>query len=79
MARSKHYYEKYFKPPLKLQYKAGYEAFNNPKQWTRRAIKGAIVIITSNPYPKETMQSKEWERGYNSAYFNNLKALEIAI
>ena len=78
MVRSKFYYEKYSKPPLRIQYKAGYEAFYNPKQWTRRVRKGATVITTSNPYPKETMQSKEWERGYNSAYFNKLKELEMA-
>ena len=76
MAKSKNYYEKYSTPPLKIQYKAGYEAFNNPKQWTRRVPTGATVIITSNPYPKETMQGKEWERGYSRAYFDKLKEWE---
>ena len=76
MARSKYYYEKYSTPPLKIQYKAGYEAFNNPTQWTREVTTGVTVITTSNPYPRETMQAKEWERGYNSAYFKKLWEVE---
>ena len=76
MARSKHYYEKYPMPPLRIQYKAGYEAFNNRRQWTRKTRRGATIIITDNPYPKETMQYKEWERGYSRAYFDKLKELE---
>ena len=76
MVRSKRYYEKYSMPPLGIQYKAGYELFNDQKQFTRRTRKGASVIVTYNPYPKGTMQAKEWERGYNRAYFDKLKELE---
>jgi|TARA_R110001599_G_scaffold100044_1_gene256302 hypothetical protein len=76
MARSKIYYEKYSMPPLKIQYKAGYEAFKSRRQWTRKSRRGATIIITANPYPKETMQYKEWERGYSRAYFDKLKEWE---
>ena len=76
MARSKHYYEKYSMPPLRIQYKAGYEVFNSRKQFTKRTRRGATVIVTSNHYPKGTMQAKERERGYSRAYFDKLKELE---
>lgn len=29
----------------------------------------------NNPFKEETWNSKEWERGYNSAYFENLEKL----
>ena len=28
-----------------------------------------------NPYPKNSMRFKEWERGFNAAYFKNLEKL----
>jgi len=76
MARSKYYYEKYSRPPLKIQYKAGYEVFKQAKQWTKQLVGGATIVTTANPYPKNTMQFKEWERGYNRAYFDRLKENE---
>lgn len=30
---------------------------------------------TSNPYPSETWPHKEWERGFNEAYFKNLEEI----
>ena len=56
-----------------MQYQAGYDAFKTNKQWTKRLPNGKTIIITSNPYPEETMQAKEWARGYNKAYFINLE------
>ena len=46
-----------------MQYQAGYDAFKTNKQWTKRLPNGKTIIITSNPYPEETMQAKEWARG----------------
>ena len=63
-------------PPLRLQYEAGYSAFNNTKQWTKQ-IDGATVLVTTYPYKLDTMQAKEWQRGYNTAYFENLEKLNV--
>ncbi len=29
-----------------------------------------------NPHPTNTNKNREWERGWNAAYFENLKAVE---
>jgi hypothetical protein len=45
--------------PLKIQFSKGYQAF-------RRGF-------TRNPYQrKDDLQSREWERGFNAAYFDAL-------
>ena len=72
MARSKRYYEKYSVPPLKFQLERGYQDFRSKKQWTKTLDTGATVVITANTYPLYTMQAKEWQRGYDKAYFENL-------
>jgi len=43
-------------------YNQGYSAF----------VKGDL----SNPYPSGDYSYKEWERGFNAAYFYNLKRIE---
>jgi hypothetical protein len=45
--------------PLKIQFEKGVYAFK--RGWL------------GNPYDPETIQGKEWQRGFNSAYFDNLK------
>ena len=45
--------------PLKIQFEKGVYAFK--RGWL------------GNPYDPETIQGKEWQRGFNSAYFANLK------
>jgi len=40
--------------PLKLQFNQGITGFKFNKV---------------NPFPRETMQHREWQRGYNSAYY----------
>jgi|DEB0MinimDraft_3_1074331.scaffolds.fasta_scaffold00068_4 hypothetical protein len=67
MARSAFYYDKYSLPPLRNQFKAGYLAYKSP--YLKR-LNGATIIVTANPYPEGTMQHKEWQRGYDHAYFN---------
>ena len=44
--------------PLKIQWMKGYDAF----------IYGKI----RNPYSSDTMLYREWERGFNTAYYDNI-------
>jgi len=39
-----------------------------------RAFKRGNVV---NPYHKNTVRNRDWEFGFNKAYFDNLKELEI--
>jgi hypothetical protein len=48
-------------PPLRIQMEKGYRAFHT----------GRIA----NPYKIATAFYKEWERGFNKAYFKNLGKL----
>ena len=50
-------------PPLYVQHDKGYSAFK----------RGRII----NPYKKESSFYKEWERGFNKAYFENLGKLNV--
>jgi|TARA_R110000822_G_scaffold225112_1_gene357956 hypothetical protein len=45
--------------PLKVQFQKGLEDFK----------RGRI----GNPFHKDTMQYREWERGFNRAWYENLK------
>ena len=44
--------------PLKIQWMKGYDAFAYGKLY--------------NPYGSDTMLYREWERGFNKAYYENL-------
>ena len=44
--------------PLKIQWMKGYDAFAYGKLY--------------NPYGSDTMLYREWERGFNRAYYENL-------
>ena len=48
--------------PLKFQYEKGYKDFRQ----------GRVV----NPFPDDTMQHREWERGFNKAYYEQLKRVK---
>jgi hypothetical protein len=48
-------------PPLRIQHEKGYLAFK----------RGRII----NPYKEGSSFYKEWERGFNKAYFENLGSL----
>ena len=50
-------------PPLRIQHDKGYRAFK----------RGRII----NPYKQESSFYKEWERGFNKAYFENLGKLNV--
>ena len=49
--------------PLKIQWRRGYDAFYRGAKYT-------------NPYKENSMQSREWERGYNKAYFETLRKVK---
>ena len=61
-------------PPLSIQYSKGYAAFFIDKQWLRK-VGDATVIITACPFKQHTMQARDWQRGYDTAYFDNLEKL----
>jgi len=48
--------------PLRMQYDKGYTDFN----------KGRV----GNPFAEDTMQYREWERGFNTAYYDQLKRVQ---
>jgi len=48
--------------PLKFQFDQGYTAFKRGKVW--------------NPFHTDTMQHREWERGFNKAYFEQLERIK---
>lgn len=45
-------------PPLSIQFSEGYKAF----RWG----------MLTNKYDVDTAKGKEWQRGFNAAYFKNL-------
>ena len=48
--------------PLKFQYEQGYSDFKRGR--------------VNSPFHKDTMQYREWNRGFNTAYFENLKKVK---
>ena len=60
--------------PLRIQFERGFNAFKG-RQYVK-TVKGNKVIMTENPYSPNTMQAREWTRGYNSAYAQQLKKVK---
>ena len=60
--------------PLRIQYERGLNAFRG-KQYIR-SVDGIKIIATENPYNSNTMQHREWQRGYNFAYFKQLEKVK---
>tara|TARA_R100001510_G_C7590848_1_gene160611 strand:- start:405 stop:626 length:222 start_codon:yes stop_codon:yes gene_type:complete len=48
--------------PLRIQFQKGYDSFKRGK--------------VKNPFHPNSMQYREWCRGFNSAYFQNLKKVK---
>jgi|TARA_B100000424_G_C22701242_1_gene382424 hypothetical protein len=48
--------------PLKFQFEQGYGDFKRGR--------------VGNPFHKDTMQHREWNRGFNKAYFEQLKKVK---
>ena len=59
---------------IKHMFDRGYESFTG-KPYTRK-VNGATVIIASPPRKANLLEQKEWERGYNAAYFNQLEKVK---
>ena len=53
---------KKYDAPLRIQFEKGVQWFRQGK--------------VRSPYPLNTMQYREWQRGFNSAYTNNLKKVK---
>ena len=60
--------------PLRIQFERGINAFRG-KQYIRN-VKGSKVIATVSPYNLNTMQHREWQRGYNFAYAKQLEKVK---
>jgi len=60
--------------PLRIQFDRGFNAFKG-KQYVK-TNGDAKIIMTENPYNPNTMQAREWLRGYNSAYAQQLKRVK---
>ena len=59
--------------PLKIQYQWGHDAFVKGK--TSKSEKGKFFLCDSG-IDHNTMQHREWLRGYNDAYHTNLKKVQ---
>jgi hypothetical protein len=60
--------------PLRIQYERGFNAFKG-RQFVK-TVGGSKLIMTENPYNSNTMQAREWSRGYNSAYVKQLEKVQ---
>ena len=45
--------------------------FKGKKDFYKTETTGDRVHEVTNPYNSETFRGKEWQRGYNAAYFQN--------
>jgi hypothetical protein len=59
---------------IKHMFDRGYASFTG-KPFTR-IVRGAKVIIATPPKKSNVLEQKEWERGYNAAYFNQLEKVK---
>jgi hypothetical protein len=59
---------------IKHMYERGYASFTG-KPYTRK-VNGNVVIIATPPRRANVLEQKEWERGYNAAYFNQLERVK---
>jgi len=53
-----------------MSFKAGMKAFRRPEK------QGKHWFIQVNPHPEGTSKHKEWELGFNKAYFQNLARVQ---
>ena len=62
--------------PLRIQFERGANAFKGKQYIQNLGKKGTKIISTVSPYNQNTMQHREWQRGYNFAYYKNLEKLK---
>jgi len=62
--------------PLRIQYERGVNAFKGKQYIQTVRSRDAKIIATVSPYNANTMQHREWQRGYNFAYFKNLEKVK---
>jgi len=65
---------KRYDAPLKIQFRWGYEAFKKGGKY--RQLGNRKLFTEFRPRFKEDMQLKEWQRGFNTAYFENLSRIK---
>ena len=58
--------------PLKIQFEWGYDAFKKGK--VNKSKKG--FFIADSGLDKNTMQHREWVRGWNTAFYDNLEKVK---
>ena len=59
---------------LANDYKRGYDAISHDEERKNKRF-GVRYHQVANPMRKNTTSAKEWQRGWNTAYLDNLKAL----
>ena len=59
---------------IKHMFDRGYLSFTS-KPYIRK-VKGTKVIIATPPRKANELEQKEWQRGYNAAYFNQLEKVK---
>tara|TARA_Y100001972_G_scaffold22178_1_gene26628 strand:+ start:576 stop:854 length:279 start_codon:yes stop_codon:yes gene_type:complete len=62
--------------PLRIQFERGLNAFKGNQYIQTVRSKDAKIIATVSPYNPNTMQHREWQRGYDFAYFKNLERVK---
>jgi len=60
--------------PLRIQYQWGYEAFHKGGGF-KKIGKHSVFVENRPNMDVHTMQYREWQRGWNAAYFENLEKL----
>ena len=58
--------------PLRIQYQWGYDAFKRGGRFVKRGKRMLFEENRPNIDPN-TMQYREWQRGWNDAYYEQLK------
>ena len=59
---------------LANNFTAGYEAFSRVEQFDSKRF-GKLYRQVANPMKKDTTPYREWQRGWEAAYFKNLEKL----
>tara|TARA_R100000458_G_scaffold59925_1_gene72785 strand:+ start:2943 stop:3191 length:249 start_codon:yes stop_codon:yes gene_type:complete len=62
--------------PLKIQYQWGYDAFKRGGYFYNRHKKPDVFVENRPNIHPNTMQYREWQRGWNDAYLNNLRKVK---